>query len=103
MIDVAGYAAQMLDDPRVAKALAKLLKPAVLEALAEREADGFMSAKQAARFVYGEAGKEQAFAKMRKRHPDLDALSVGVGKFRRWQRSALAEFWGRLNPGFLRS
>ena len=74
-----------------------------LQALAEREADGFMSPKQAARFVYGCDGKDAAFAKMRRRHPELDALSIGTGKNRRWRRSDLAEAWGRLHPGFLRS
>lgn len=103
MIDLADELRRALKDPDVGAALAQHLKPVVLEALAERDADCYMSAKQAARFVYGVAGKEQAFAKMRSRHPGLDALSLGIGKFRRWQRSSLAEFWGRLHPGFLRS
>lgn len=94
-----------LDDPRVAQRWKELLnvRAEVLAALAEREADGFMSPKQAALYVYGCAGKDAAFAKMRRRHPELDALSIGTGKNRRWRRSGLSEAWGRLHPGFLRS
>lgn len=102
-IDLRAVFVQALQDPAVAAALAQHLKPVVLEALAEREADGFLSPQQAARFVYGCDGKDAAFAKMRRRHPELDALSIGSGKLRRWRRSDLAELWGRLNPGFLRS
>lgn len=102
-IDLRSVFVDALQDPAVAAVLAQHLKPIVLQALAEREADGFMSPQQAARFVYGCDGKDAAFAKMRGRHPELDALSIGTGKTRRWRRSDLAEAWGRLHPGFLRS
>ena len=102
-IDFTDELCRALQTPAVAAALAQHLKPVVLQALAEREADGFLSPQQAARFVYGCDGKDQAFAKMRRRHPELDALSIGSGKSRRWRRSDLSEAWGRLHPGFLRS
>ena len=102
-LDLTDDLCRALQSPAVAAVLAQHLKPIVLQALAEREADGFMSPKQAARFVYGCDGKDAAFAKMRRRHPELDALSIGTGKTRRWRRSDLAEAWGRLHPGFLRS
>src|SRR4051812_7335693 len=102
-IDLTEDLCRALQTPAVAAALAQHLRPVVLQALAEREADGFMSPRQAARFVYGSHGKDAAFAKMRSRHPELDALSIGSGKSRRWRRSDLAEVWGRLHAGFLRS
>jgi hypothetical protein len=102
-LDLAPDLCKALQDPAVASALAQQLKPIVLQALAEREHDGLLSPKKAAHFVYGEDGKEQAFAKMRARHPEIDAVSIGVGKRRRWRRSELAEVWGRLHPGFLKS
>lgn len=103
MIDLTDDLRRALRDPDVGTALAQLLKPVVLQALAEREADGFLSPKQAARFVYGCDGKDAAFAKMRRRHPQLDTLSIGAGKNRRWCRSDLAEVWSGLHAGFLRS
>lgn len=102
-IDLRAVFVQALQDPAVAAALAQHLKPVVLEALAEREHDGYLSPKQAARFLYGADGKDQAFAKMRQRHPELDAVSMGSGKNRRWRRSDLAEVWSRLHGGFLKS
>ena len=102
-LDLTEDLCRALQNPAVAAVLANYLKPVMLQALAEREADGFMSPKQAALYVYGCDGKDAAFAKMRRRHPELDALSIGAGKNRRWRRSDLAEAWGRLHPGFLRS
>jgi len=102
-LDLTEDLCRALQTPAVAAVLAKYLKPVLLEALAEREIDGFMTAKQAARFVYGCDGKDKAFAKMRKRHPELDARSFGVGRSRRWRRSDLADVWGQLHSGFLRS
>ncbi len=95
----------LLDEPQVAQKLKELLdvRGQVLAALAEREHDGYLSPKQAAHFLYGAGGKEQAFAKMRRRHPELDRISIGIGKRRRWRRSDLAEVWGRLHLGFLHS
>jgi hypothetical protein len=101
----AQIALSLLDDPQFVQRFKELLdvRGQVLAALTEREHDCFLSPQQAAYYVYGAAGKEQAFAKMRRRHPELDAASIGSGKRRRWRRSDLAEVWGRLNPGFLRS
>jgi hypothetical protein len=103
MIDLAQELKHALKDPDVGAALAQHLKPIVLQALAEREHDGYLSPRQAARFIYGTDGKDQAFAKMRRRHPEIDALSMGSGKNRRWRRSDLAEVWSRLHGGFLKS
>lgn len=102
-LDLAPDLCKALKDPEVGAALAQHLKPIVLQALAEREHDGMLSPKQAARFLYGCDGKDQAFAKMRARNPEIDAVSIGTGKRRRWRRSDLAAVWGRLNPGFISS
>lgn len=105
MTPAAQIALTLLDDPHVAQKLIELLdvRGQVLAALAEREHDGYLSPKQAARFLYGADGKDQAFAKMRRRHPEIDAVSMGSGKNRRWRRSDLAEVWNRLHGGFLKS
>lgn len=92
-----------LKDPEVGAAIAQHLKPIVIQALAEREHDGLLSPKQAACFLYGRDGADGAFRKMRERNPEIDAISIGEGKRRRWRRSELAEVWGRLNPGSLKS
>ena len=81
-----------LQDPQVGEALRQHLKPAVVEALAERDADVWLPARDAARYLYGRDAKEEAFRRLRERHPGLDRLSIGEGKLRRWKRADLDVF-----------
>ena len=91
-LDLAAELAQALQDPRVVTALAEQFRPVVREALAEQQADTWLSAKQAAPYLYGIEGAAERFRKLRERHPDLDRLSVGEGKMRRWKRADLDVF-----------
>lgn len=92
MLDLAPELAQLLQDPRVAEPLAVLINRAVAAALADSAANSWLSATQAARHIYGTDGKSEAFRGLRKRHPELDQMSAGTGKRRRWKRSDLDQF-----------
>ncbi len=72
--------------------MAQHLRPVVREVLDEREADRWLSAADAARYVYGCAGREDAFRKLRGRNATLDAMSQGRGRLRRWKRADLDRF-----------
>jgi hypothetical protein len=91
-LDLAAELAQALQDPRVATALAEHVRPVVRKALADHAADTWLSAKQAAGYLYGQEGAAERFRKLRERHPELDRLSVGTGKLRRWRRQDLDTF-----------
>lgn len=91
-LDLAAELAQALQDPRVATALAEHVRPVVREALADHAADSWLSAKQAAAYLYGRDGAEERFRKLRTRHAEIDRLSVGEGKLRRWKRADLDAF-----------
>jgi hypothetical protein len=90
--DLAAELAQALQDPRVASALAAHVRPVVREALADQAADTWLSAKQAAAYLYGVADATERFRKLRERHPALDRFSVGTGRLRRWRRQDLDTF-----------
>jgi hypothetical protein len=67
-------------------------KALVIEALAQRDADAWLSAREAARYVYGCDDRDDAFRRLRARHPELDRLSSGTNKLRRWKRADLDRF-----------
>ena len=69
-----------------------VIKPGVLDALDVAAADTWLNAEQAARHLYGSEGKAEAFRKLRERHAELDRLSQGSGKLRRWRRAELDRF-----------
>lgn len=91
----------VLDDPQVAAALAKQMGQAVREALAESQADAWLSSGPAAAYVYGRDDRQNAFRALVNRQPDLAAMAVGVGKLRRWKRSDLDQWLAA--PGFRRA
>jgi hypothetical protein len=91
-LDLAAELAQALQDPRVGSALAEHIRPVVRGVLAEREADVWLTARESATYLYGCEGREDAFRKLRERHPDLDRLSVGKSRLRRWKRADLDKF-----------
>lgn len=92
-IDLAAELRAALQDPTFSAWLRQeVVKPGVAEALAEHAADAWLSAKQASTYVYGVSGAEERFRKLRERHPELDRLSSGSGKLRRWRRADLDAF-----------
>jgi len=96
-VDLVGVLAEALQDARVGLALAQHLKPAIREALTEQATDSWLDTAGAARHVYGGEGQEDAFRKLRARHPELDRFSVGEHKLRRWKRGDL-DAWLASNP-----
>lgn len=91
-VDLKAVFVEALTDPRVGAALAEHFRPVVRAELAAREADAWLSTREAARYLYGCDGKEDAFRKLRTRHPELDRLSQGRGRLRRWKRADLDAF-----------
>ena len=95
-IDLTDELVAALCHPKVGAALEQRFKSVLAEALGEQnraQADQWLSAKEAARYLYGADGKEEAFRALRNRHPELDRLSNGRnGKLRRWKRSDLDQF-----------
>ena len=96
-LDVAGLLAAAAGDPRFAAALQPIVKAAVRDALSESAADSWLDTAGAALHVYGCEGQEEAFRKLRARHPELDRFSVGEHKLRRWKRGDL-DAWLASNP-----
>ena len=96
-LDVAGLLAEAAKDPRFADVLRPIVKEAVRDALSESTADSWLDTAGAARHVYGSEGQEDAFRKLRARHPELDRFSVGEHKLRRWKRGDL-DAWLASNP-----
>lgn len=96
-LDVAGLLAEAARDPRFADVLRPIVKDAVRDALSESAADSWLDTAGAARHVYGCEGQEEAFRKLRVRHPELDRFSVGEHKLRRWKRGDL-DAWLASNP-----
>ena len=91
-LDLAGALAEALADPSVGAVLGKLFKPLVTQSLAESSADSWLTAKEAARYLYGTDGKTEAFSKLRNANPELDAMGVGIGRLRRWKRTDLDQW-----------
>lgn len=52
----------------------------------------YMGMAQASAYVYGRSDRVEAFRAMRLRYPEIDASSIGSGRFRRWKRSDLDAF-----------
>ena len=97
-LDIASEVKRAIQAPDMADWLREhVIKPGVLDALDVAAADTWLNAEQAARHVYGCEGHEDAFRKLRARHPDLDRFSVGEHKLRRWKRATL-DAWLASNP-----
>ncbi len=96
-LDLAGGLAEALTDSRVSSAMSKLVESAVSAALSKSAADSWLSAAEAARYVYGCDGKTEAFRKLRNANPELDAMGVGTGRLRRWKRTDL-DAWIASSP-----
>ena len=88
-LDLAGGLAEALTDSRVSAAMSKLVESAVSAALSKSAADSWLSAAEAARYVYGCNGKTEAFRKLRNANPELDAMGVGIERLRHWKHTNL--------------
>jgi len=92
-LDLVAEIRAALLDPELRRVFGQeVIKPAVAEALADAAVDSWLSACEAARYLYGIDGAAERFRKLRERHPELDRLSVGQGKMRRWKRADLDAF-----------
>lgn len=105
-VDFSGDLKQALQDPEVRAALgsavAEHCRSLMLSVLAEHQADAYLTAQQAAKYLYGSDGKVEAFRKLRLRHRQLEQCSVGRLKLRRWKRADLDAFLTS-NPRFRRT
>jgi len=96
-LDLAGGLVEALTDSRVSAAMSKLVESAVSAALSKSAADSWLSAAEAAHYVYGCDGKTEAFRKLRNANPELDAMGAGTGRLRRWKRTDL-DAWIASSP-----
>ena len=70
--------------------LNRLLKEATARGAAqaaEIEQSEFLDNEQAARLFYGRDDRVSAWRMLRIRHAEIDALSLGFGRFRRWRKT----------------
>lgn len=94
-IDLVTELQTALTDPDVRTILSAYIKQAVKDALAERETDAWLDQKGAAALlgltVPGFTGK-------RRRYPELDQMSAGTGRMRRWRRADLERWLREQSP-----
>src|SRR5438105_2925228 len=88
-IDLVTELQAALTDPDVRTMLSAYIKQAVKEALAERETDTWLDHHAAAKLL---GLTVPAFIAKRRRYPDLDQMSAGTKRMRRWRRADL-EHW----------
>jgi hypothetical protein len=90
-IDLVAELQTALTDPDVRTILSGYIKQAVKDALAERDTDTWLDHKAAAQLL---GLTVPSFTAKRRRYPELDQMSAGSGRMRRWRRADL-EHWLR--------
>lgn len=60
--------------------------------LLTRQQAEYLGMAEAARYIYGRTDRVAAFRALRLRYPEIDTLSIGEGRFRRWKRADLDTF-----------
>lgn len=90
-IDLVAELQTALTDPEVRTVLTTYIKQAVREALSERDTDTWLDHRAAAQLL---GLSIPSFIAKRRRYPDLDQMSAGSGRMRRWRRADL-EHWLR--------
>jgi hypothetical protein len=90
-IDLVAELQTALTDPDVRAVLTGYIKQAVKDALAERDSDTWLDHRGAAQLL---GLTVPAFIAKRRRYPELDQMSAGNGRMRRWRRADL-EHWLR--------
>jgi hypothetical protein len=90
-IDLVAELRAALTDPDVAAMLSGYIKEAVKQALSERDTDAWLDHRGAAQLL---GLSVPAFVAKRRRYAELDEMSAGSGRMRRWRRADL-EHWLR--------
>ena len=90
-IDLVAELQTALTDPDVRAVLTSYIKQAVKDALSERDTDAWLDHKAAAQLL---GLTVPSFIAKRRRYPELDQMSAGNGRMRRWRRADL-EHWLR--------
>lgn len=90
-IDLVAELQTALTDPDVRAVLTSYIKQAVKDALAERDTDTWLDHRAAAQLL---GLTVPAFVAKRRRYAELDQMSAGNGRMRRWRRADL-EHWLR--------
>jgi hypothetical protein len=90
-IDLVAELQAALTDPDVRAVLTTYIKQAVKDALAERDTDTWLDHRAAAELL---GLTVPAFVAKRRRYTELDQMSAGNGRMRRWRRADL-EHWLR--------
>jgi hypothetical protein len=90
-IDLVAELQTALTDPDVRAVLTGYIKQAVKDALSERDTDTWLDHRAAAQLL---GLTVPAFIAKRRRYAELDQMSAGNGRMRRWRRADL-EHWLR--------
>lgn len=90
-IDLVEELQTALTDPGVRAILSTYIKQAVKDALSERDTDTWLDHKASAQLL---GLTVPSFIARRRRYPELDQMSAGNGRMRRWRRADL-EHWLR--------
>lgn len=88
-IDLTAELQAALTDPGVRVVLTTYIKQAISEALSERETDAWLDHRAAAQLL---GLTVPAFIAKRRRHSELDQMSAGCGRMRRWRRVDLEQW-----------
>lgn len=88
-IDLVAELQAALTDPDVRTVLSGYIKQAVKDALAERDTDTWLDHAAAVQLL---GLTVPAFIGKRRRYAELDQMSAGSGRMRRWRRADL-EHW----------
>ena len=93
-IDLVAELQTALTDPDVRAILSAYIKQAVKDALAERETDAGWTKGAATLLGLTVPG----FTGKRRRYPELDQMSAGSGRMRRWRRADLERWLREQSP-----
>lgn len=88
-IDLISELRAALTHPEVRTILTVYIKQAVKEALTERDTDTWLDHKAAAKLL---GLTVPSFIAKRRRYPELDQMSAGSGRMRRWRRTDLEQW-----------
>ena len=94
-IDLTAELQVALTDPSVRAILSEYIKQAVKDAITERDTDTWLDHKGAAQLL---GLSVPSFIGKRRRYPELDQMSAGTGRMRRWRRADLERWLREQSP-----